>query len=319
MEYITNNHEKFPQNVLEPYVVIINNRHYTVYPFQFKGLYDLYNYLKSDPEINKYVFKGHLASIGNSYSFAGKSYNEAVDDLIGDIDPGYEEFLRIEKKLNSGKGLVHKYEQIKSVAGGHVNVPLYTAGSPLIYEASRIVSKPKFININITLSYYYGTSKSQVFNRAVIITNIIKALEREGYTVNVNAFELNDEGNELFKMLFDIKNYGGKISYPALYKSLCNVEFLRRICFRILETSDVKNSWKFGYGHTCDRDFARKVLKLNKGDLFFSEPREIGIYGDDIGKDFDAAIKYLKLGNIIDTEKEKRVLKERVRSLKNSK
>ncbi len=314
MEYITDNHERFPQNVLEPKKVM---NIFTLYTFKFKGLYDLYNYLKGNPQINRRVWsENYLASVDNGFSFAGKPYDEAVEDLIGDVDSEYEEFLKIEKRMRSYGRDVRKYEQIRSVAGGHVNVPLYTAGGPLIYESSRIVSKPKFININIALSYSSDTLRTAVYNRAVIITNLIMALEKEGYAVNVNAFELTKQSDELFQIILDIKNYGGKVNYPALYKSLCNVEFLRRICFRLLETSDVKREWNIGYGTTCSSDFINKIFKLNKTDIYFPQPYDLEIYGKDICLDFEKAITHLKLGDVIDVERETNNIRDGVKILK---
>ncbi|MBQ8892093.1 MAG: hypothetical protein IJ068_04495 [Bacilli bacterium] len=317
MKYITNNHERFPENVLEIQVINVDDNKYIVYPFRFRGLYDLYNYLNSNPKINYEVWsKNNLASINGEFSFAGDAYEDALKSLLGDVDPGYQEFLKVENKVNANLGRVHKYEKIRTVAGGHVNVPLYASGSPFIYEASRVINKPKFITVNIALSYFWGTSKSQVFNRAIIITNIVKALEKAGYSVNINAFELSSESNELFKMIFEIKHFGEKINYQAMYKSLCRVEFLRRLCFRVLETSDVKEDWEHGYGSTCGRNFTKKVLKLKKDDLYFDQPREMDIYGRNLVEDFENAADYLKLSNIIDVEREKNKFKENVKVLK---
>lgn len=43
----------FSSNIFEPKQVLYNNNQYTLYLARFKGLHDLYNYLKSDPKINK--------------------------------------------------------------------------------------------------------------------------------------------------------------------------------------------------------------------------------------------------------------------------
>ena len=316
MNYITNNHERFPNNVLDIQEIIVDTAHYKMYPFRFRGLYDLYNYLKADPEINRKVWNNRLASLDNYSDFAGEPYEKAVESLLKDVDPGYEEFLRIENKVNANVGRIHKYQTIKTVAGGHVNVPAYSSGSPYIYDASRIITKPKFVTINIMLSYRCGTNKKQVFNRAIIITNIVKALEREGYTVNINAFELSYEGNELFKLIFEIKHFGEKINYQALYKSLCKVEFLRRLCFRVLETSDVKLDWQDGYGITCEEDFTKEVLKLKRNDLYFDQPFSIGVYGHNIVEDFESIAKHLQLDKIINVEREKQKFKENVKVFK---
>lgn len=296
---------KFPNNIFPPKTVEVNGISYTVYQSRFTDLYDLYQYLKGSPHINRKVFPS-LESEENDFAFAGKPYKEAVEDLIKEVDPGYEEFLELQKALNSGRqGTVHKYRTVKTVAGGHLHIPSYSAGAPLCYETEERVIKPKFIGIHATLSYRSLTTKAQVFNRAVIITNILKALEKAGYSVNLNTFKLAENSDELVHCVIQMKNYGGHLNMNALYQSLCHVEFARRILFRLLETTDVKTNWHDGYGSTCDEDFAKAVLKLNKQDLYFSTPNEMGIEGENIVQDFETVLECLNLCDKIDVEQVK--------------
>lgn len=303
---VEDNYKNFPNNLFEPETIKVGNESYKFYRVRFNNLFSLYEYLKSNPAINRNVFY-HVSSIEGKSNFAGKPYPEAVEDLIGDVDPGYEEFLQLQSDLKrAASGKIHKYKLVKTVAGGHLNIPAYCAGSPLCYETEEKITKPKFVRLHVSLSYYWGTSKKQVLHRAIIITNIIKALENAGYSVDLNTFELSSKSNELVYIVVQIKQHGGRLNMSALYKTLCHVEFLRRILFRILETLKVKASWCEGYGQTCSEAFTRKVLNLGKNDIFFDQPRDMGIDGDDLAKDFERAIKHLNLEDKIDVEKAKR-------------
>lgn len=314
---IIHNYDLFPENVFKPERVVIDGDHYTLYKVRFNSLYSLYEYLKSEPTINQKVFR-KLHSFTNDRAFAGKPYDEAVEDLISDYDPEYEEFLELQSHLDFGKNIpIHKYETIHTVAGGHLNIPAYSTGSPLCYETEQRIVKPRFIRIHIALSYYWGTSKKQVINRAIIITNVLKALEDAGYSVDINAFELSSVDDELVHIIVQLKNHGQKLNMIALYKSLCHVEFLRRILFRVLETLEVKNEyWQSGYGTTCDEDFARKALNFDENDIFFDQPRDMGIDGDDLGRDFESAIRHLGLESKINVEKAKEDFRQKVKNLK---
>ena len=115
---------------------------------------------------------------------------------------------------------------------------------------------------NTQVAYYCGTSKAQVFNRALIITNLIRALERNGYNVDVNSFMIAEEDDEIIQAVFEIKQHGQRTNYQTLYKSLVDVEFFRRLCFRLMEISDVKNYWPSGYGRTSGEKKVRNLLKL---------------------------------------------------------
>lgn len=310
------NYIRFPDNIFEAEDISVGNEKYKLYLARFRNLYDLYEYLKSNPTINREVFY-ELSSETGSRSFAGKPYEEAVEDLIGDIDPGYQEFLKLQNDINNARKIeIHKYKTIRTVAGGHLNVPAYSMGSPLCYETEEKIKKSRFVRMHVTLSYHCGTSKSQVLNRAIIITNVLKALERSGYNVDLNTFELSCEWDELIYIVVNVKRHGETLNMQTLYKSLCNVEFLRRILFRVLETLDVKKSWNVGYGMTCYEEFTRKALKFDSNDIFFDQPSEMGIRGLDLVEDFENAIEHLNLTDKIDVETAKQQFKDNVKCLK---
>jgi len=310
------NYITFKDNIFEVEELTVNDEVYNIYLARFRNLYDLYEYLKSNPKLNRRIFK-KLHSETGSTEFAGKPYKQALEELIEDVDPGYEEFLKLQSDINNAHNIeIHKYKTVRTVAGGHLNIPAYSMGNPLCYETEEKIKKARFVRIHVTLSYYCGTTKRQVLHRAIIITNILKSLERAGYNVDLNTFELSEKGNELTHIIVDLKRHGEKLNMQALYKTLCKVEFLRRILFRILETLDVKNDWEDGYGSTCDESFVRKVLNFNNNDIYIGSPRELGIRGEDLSTDFERAITHLNLQDKIDVEKAKREFKNETKILK---
>lgn len=314
MPFIDNSKE-FPNNIFPPEDKKIDNKTYKFYKARFNSLYEIYEYLKSNPNLNRKVFR-KLSSETNDSSFAGRSYEKSVEDLVSDVDPGYQEFLQLQNDINNARKIdIHKYVTVKTIAGGHINIPAYAAGAPLCYETEEKVKKPKFIRIFVTLSYYWRTSKEQVLNRAIIITNVLKALERAGYNVDLNTFEMSYENDEVVYINVKIKKFGQKMNMAALYKTLCHVEFLRRILFRILETLAVTNDWGNGYGVTCSESFVRKALNLGSNDIFFDQPNDMNINGKNLAEDFVSAIKHLNLEDKIDVEKAKKEFKEDVKTL----
>jgi len=314
---LPNNYKKYPDNVYAPQNVEIGDCDYTVHKFYFRGLQDFYEFLKKNPDINFHAFnKNDISSVTNDFDFAGVSYDDALEKLVEDMDPGYQEYLQVERNIRAKGGYSHKYRPIKSVAGGNVDPVLYTVGSPTIYRSSRLIKKPKFITIDTQVAYYWGTSKRQVFNRALIITNLIKALEKNGYNIDVNSFMVAQKSDEVIQAIWEIKKHGQKMNYQTLYKSLVDVEFFRRLGFRVMEVSDVTNYWADGYGQTCGESFVRDLLKLKKDDIYFDQPSNMDIHGRDIAQDFQNAIECLGLEDTIDVQREKEILKESVKVLK---
>lgn len=307
------NYDRFPDNVFKPNKV--GNK--TIYLVRFNNLYDLYDYLHGNPDLNREIFR-ELSSINGSYDFAGKPYEEAIEDLIKEnYNPGYKEFLRLQNSLENCINVpVHKYKTVMTLAGGHLNTPAYSAGNPFCYETEERIIKPKFVRINVLLDYYWATTKSQVFNRAIIITNILKALENAGYAIDLNTFSLTHIDNEYIHIVIKIKNYDEKLNMSSLYKCLCDVEFFRRIIFRVMETVDVRDyEWGGSYGRRCYESDIKRVLKFDNNDIFFDQPEGMDINGNSLARDFEKAINHLNLADKIDVERAKRNFSEEVKRL----
>ena len=96
------NYVKFPENVQHPKKVTIDDNEYSLYGFKFKGLQDFYEFLKKNPKINYEVWRDdNVESIHNDYDFAGEPYDVAIEKLIQDMDPGYQEYLKVQKNIRA--------------------------------------------------------------------------------------------------------------------------------------------------------------------------------------------------------------------------
>lgn len=298
------NQDRYPNNIYEPTILRVGNNNYKYYRAKFSSLYDLYNYLKSEPLINTNVFH-ELHSSSRDSDFAGIPYDEALEELMKPPRGDYRNFLRLSDSLNNDcTNYIQEYIEVKSPGGGYIDIPAYCSGDPLCYKTSRSIYTPKFVKLNITLSYYWGTSKEQVLNRALIVSALVNAFEQAGYIVEINTFELSHLEDELVNISVNIKNSDETFNKSSLYKTLCYVEFLRRILFRVLETIDVEyDEWQHTYGSTASESFTRKALKLDSTDIFIDQPREMGIRGNNIVDDFIHTLNNLDLEDKIDVEK----------------
>ena len=301
------NYDKYPRNIFKPEKRCIRGVNFNYYKAVFRSLTDLYNYLKSEPKINREIFT-RLASERESYSFSGREYEEALEMLVSPVDDEYADFLTLQKKLDTDTfDSITEYETYKSASGGVIDIPSYVTGSPLCYLSERETYEPKFVRMNVLLSYYCGTSKNQVRNRALIVTSLVNALEKAGYIVDMNAFSLCEEANELLEVNVNIKSSDESLNKANLIKALCYVEFLRRIIFRVRETMPVKNEdWGEGYGKTCSRTIAHDALKLSNDDLFIDQPSNLNIKGYDLLEDFNNTVKNLKLADKIDLKESRK-------------
>ncbi len=301
MEY-PHNYLDYPYNIFEPEELILDSIHYLHYCARFNSIYDLYLYLNSNPRLNRIVFET-LHSLENNSNFAGENYADALKNLIELPKKEYDYFLKISKDLDEHQlSDMQDYVSTKSPGGGYLNIPSYAAGDPLCYRTVTNVSKPKFIRINIDLGYSYVTTKSQVLNRALIVIALVNSLENLGYIVDINAFDMSLMAYELIDINVNLKNSNETINKVSLYKALCNVEFLRRIIFRVYESLDVQSlGWQNSYGRVCSSDLIRKVKKLTKDDILIESPNAMGIdRGNTFFEDLYHVLQKTGLSDVID-------------------
>ena len=75
-----------------------NKNGYKVYNMNFSNLTDLHLYLKSNPKVNKNIFK-EQSSLDSDTQFHGESLDKCIDYCIGGYKTGFESFLRTSNDL----------------------------------------------------------------------------------------------------------------------------------------------------------------------------------------------------------------------------
>lgn len=302
----------YPYNIFSPVKILDNS--YTLYQAKFKGLKDLYTFLKSNPEINSVVFKDpHSQRIDESDSFYGISYEESLNRLIYDDPQNYKIFAELNKEyIGSGKAVTHRYKTVNTLAGGHINPVLYSKGIPLCYETQEVIISPRYINAHIGISTSYKTTDSQIYNKAISIINIVYALQKYGYKIKLDSFVRVKCKNEIIQIIIDLKERNGRMNINDLYEVTCNKEFYRRIIFRVMESISVEDThWPSIYG----TDFSSSIVKNNK-DLYFPSPIEMNLTGEDLYEDFKRVLTYMHLENYIDVPRVEKDFEEKSTKLK---
>ena len=293
----------------------INNTTYDLHTIKFLNLYDLYNYLKTNMYTNN-IFT-NLYSKNASVRTHGKVYEEALKDLISINDSEYTNIVRILENTNNSIVVDNSYRVINKVCGGKINVRSYVTGNPLCYEVIE-QNEEKHIKLYVSLSYNILTTNKQLINRALIITSLVNELENRGYRVDLDTFLLSRTDNELIYIDVKLKDESTNLTTSSLYNSLCKYEFLRRILLRVIETSKVKNSkWNTTYGDVCDEDFTKQVLCFDEKDIYFGEPKMLGIKGSSLLDDFNNLNNTVNLKDLIDINNTRENIKSLEIKLKN--
>jgi len=284
---------------------------YTTFKYKFSNLNDLYNYLKSEPSVNTRIF-AKQASLDSNTSFGGESLDIATEYLKGGYNIDFDKFdiaTRNVRKLGYEDTDSRKLK--RCIHGGTYLSPLVAAGVPdcmIKYERD---TSPKHITIYFQLGYPWTTTTTQVFNRGIATINLIQSLEDKGYIVDLKVFELSECNNEYIDITVNIKNIDELLNITKCYYPLVSKEFLRRLLFRVFESTPVKGYWSRGYGRSVDKDEIRNFYKLKPKDLVIPAPGEAGIKGDDIYEDTITLFESLNLQNEFDLTKLKQKVKTR--------
>jgi len=281
----------------------------TVYNVLFSSVTDLYNYLKSNPKINKKVFD-ELSSIKKDKIVYGESLDKSIEYLLGGYNVGFDNFLKsIEILRESSYDYSDSRQLKKGIYGGVPLAPLVASGIPecmLRYDRRK---DARVRNIYFSLSYNAQTTTEQIRNRGLIILYIIDALEKNGDIINFKANEISYYESEVVNIEVVLKKSSDLfLNIEKCYFPFVGKEFLRRIMFRVLECLPVTEyGWQHTYGRVLSNSDIKEFLNLKKNDILIPEPRKMGITGYDIYDDTISTINYLNLATEFDTEKIKKL------------
>ena len=288
---------------------IIKSQGRTIYNLRFANLTDLHDYLRQNPVVNRNVFE-RQASLNYDYSFYGEPLDKAIDYCIGGYSEGFSNFLVANDKLKSTtRDLSDNRVLTRSVYGGMPLSALVAAGVPdclLRYERD---TTSVVRNVYYNLAYPASTSTAKIVNRGLATLYIIQALEAKGEMINFQAFELSECSDEIVNIEINLKKPGDLfLDIEKCYFPIKGKEFLRRVLFRVLESSPVQNDyWGEGYGSPINQEGIREFFGATERDLVISYPSEMGIEGDNIYDDTITLIEQLGLREEFDIPKIKQL------------
>lgn len=273
-----------------------------VYNLKFYNLGELYYYLKNNPPVNEKVFPVLCSTQVGRRDFYGAPLPEAIEYLKDGYTEGLNNFLRMNSYLsNIGNVESNGVRSELAVYGGVAIPALVAQGIPECMLRSE-AEDTRVVNVLFNLSYPGTTSDEQIKNRGLAVLYIIQTLEAKGYLVNFKAFELSKNDREMFHLSIDLKNPGEEfLDVKKCYYPMVGKEFLRRILFRIMESTPLQEeTWRIGYGEPCTSSEMRDFYKAGMNDLVISKPQELGIQGINIYQDTLNLIETLNIQDEFD-------------------
>ena len=129
-------------------------------------------------------------------------------------------------------------------------------------------------------------------NRGICTLTLIKELESQGYAVSLHLFQASQCDGQILYSEWNVKNESEAINYRSLYFPMVNPSFLRRLHFKLIEsTEELSRRWVNGYGTPCKIDFTKQLVNSNGLGVVINQPHDHFINGDDIVKDYECFVK----------------------------
>ena len=162
------------------------------------------------------------------------------------------------------------------------------------------------ITINYNCSYPWFTTQNQIFNNGLLTLSLIDFFDSLGYRVDLRFYEISKTGNQILYIDTILKSSGEKINLQKFYFAFCNPSFLRRIIFRVTETTQgLSSGWTGGYGRCMPTEEIKKILGINENNIFINWPEQMGVKGENIEHDIEAFLNTIILGDYIKIDEER--------------
>ena len=270
-----------------------NKDGYDIMEYDFSSITSFIDYIDIAP-INRYIFRNPASESGDYYFCETRSLDEAKDlckyGYHKDFDKLVELKSTLEKYIKMSKT---KSRQYNYYVGYVPDVKAYLEGNPLSM-LNKENPKRKHIDIYYNSAILGNVSTNQIFNRGAVTLSLVEILENMGFSVGLYVFTMSLCSGQVHYAKFQLKSPNERLNIQKLYFPLCHPSFLRRLVFRLREsTPDIKYDWCDGYGRTCDDRMIRKVIDLKDNDIVICQPSEMNVYGNDIVDDANNMFDYI--------------------------
>ena len=290
---------------------IYSNNGYDFFEQKFKNRQDLISYLKSAK--TSLAFLGtELASYDTSDEYIAwtktKSFDEALQLFENGWYEDFDKFLAQKKQIDKYFPYIAKKKTYHNYFCGSVpNVFNAINNLPLSMRKVYSDNNPKnIITINYNCSYSGMTTQNQIFINGLLMLSLIDFFDSLGYRVGLKFFQISKTENQIFFVDIILKSSGERINLQKFYFAFCNPSFLRRIIFRVIETTKgLDRQWANSYGRCIPTDEIKKILGIDKNNIFINWPEQMGVKGKNIEEDIKSFLDAVALGNYIKIDEER--------------
>lgn len=276
---------------------------YMCHEYSFKSLDTFLNFILNE-SVNEKIFDTYnLSSVKGSYDFTKtESFDEAVRLCKYGLDEKFENLLDIKSKIDKkfSESNDNSILRVKKRVGFVPSIKDCMIGNPNNMWYLNRIKNYNVVTVYVNTSYSHYVEASQIYNRGAITLSLIDILEKMGYAVRLVFFEISHRSDELLLAYFNIKDEKALLNIKKAHFPMCHPSFLRRLIFRLTEVTPFKREWSDGYGTNFDKKDIVKILNIKDPNIIFvSNPREMGIEGDNIYEDLENYLRFVEIDRFL--------------------
>ena len=270
---------------------------YWIRHFVFDSLEDYLAYLQK-AETHEAFLRGSQASEAGSEEF---TLTENLDDAIelcrfGWHD-GFNDLVALVEKVKRNLDIkIDPNRTLHDYVGFAPDVKAYLEGSPLTMINKPVVRKP-LVTIYLNTSYAGNEPRERIYVRGAIVLAAAEALELMGFMVDLRVFEMSFVDKDIHFSEYKLKMPDERVNLQKLYFPLCHPAWVRRLNFRLIETSpNMTDAWAGCYGIPAETPMIRMVLGLGDGDILVPTIEEMKLEGIDVLDDARKLFERINVG-----------------------
>lgn len=240
----------------------------TSYIDAFGSLNEFYDYLCNTPFNSAFRWAEH-SSVDSSIYQQKWTQTESFDEAVLLMKRGWsdmaQKLVNKLKVIDKKTAMVAKRRSVNGVAGFHPVVPLYLAGVPTSMVSYKMVPvKQKVVNITKLFNYNSGVSSETIIDESIKVLQVVRKLEAQGYSVNVNVAFGSSSGGRNIAASIRIKNANERLNISKVAFPMVHPSMLRRLMFRYIEvTPNATKGYVGGYGTPVSKSEMQKMFSDN--------------------------------------------------------
>lgn len=264
--------------------------------FAFDSLEDYLAYLEG-AETDEAFERAQASALGSEEFTLTESFDEAVQLARFGWHDGFAGLVALVEKVKRNLDLqVDPVRTFHDYVGFAPDVKAFLEGSPLTMVNKPAVRKP-LATMYMNTSYAGNERVERIFSRGAIVLAAAEALELMGFMVDLRLFEMSYCDKDVHFSEYRLKYPDERVNLAKLYFPLCHPAWVRRLNFRLIETSpDMTDAWAGSYGIPAEAPMVAAVLGLSDGDILIPTIDEMKLEGDDVLADARKLFERVNVG-----------------------